>query len=1437
MSSESSPAPPALPAALGHLADVLAEAAGGPRPTALELAELLWLARQMEDGGEEEPLTEEPSAADPRPLPAPDDRPRPAPAPRTEPAPTPPRAPLHLPVAGPAPGTPAAPHASLLAPAPPMLPRPLALQRALRPLGRRVDAPTGRELDERATAERIARLGADPQWWLPVLRPSRERWLRLHLVHDAGPTMPVWRPLVRELHTTLAQSGLFRTVTLYRADPDGTVRVPATPADGRTVLLLVSDCMGPQWREGPAGSRWYATLRRWAGRMPVAVVQPLPEHLWRDTALPAVPGRLSAPHPAAPAAALTFTPYEPPDPYEADASLVLPVLEPGPRWLANWAALLAGPGRTGVPAAGAALRRPLPADAGDRTDVSRLSAEELVLRFRETASPEAFRLAGHLAVGRPDLPVMRLVQRAVEAEPRPQHLAEVILSGMLTALPGPAGSYAFRPGVRELLLRGLPRSAHGRTAELLEQVGALIDTAAGRAPGEFRASTPAASGRPTGVDAEPFAHVSRDSVRRLAEGGGEGELFAGRYRLLRRLGVAGASRLAEDTQDGDARVVVRRHSPLMWPGSTFADVARRLAAVHHPGIAAIRDHGTAGGFTYLVREYVDGRPLPELLEHRQHGLTAEELVEVVPPLVEAVNALHAHGRPHGRLDPAYVLITPGGPVLTCLDGLGVGTGSRAEDLRALGGIVSASYRAEQLPPPLAAELAEAVTDLVSDRADAQERGAERLRRLVLPQERLHYALLGPVRVARAGREVPAGGPSASAVLSMLLLGGGSVTRGELAAGLGGRVDADRRVRELRAALRPEAEISVDGDSVRLRPFPAEEELDVLLARRLAAEAEASRAAGDTARCDHLAAGALALWRGAVLDGVPGPAAAAARAELDSLHGRLTALLDPAPPRPAVSFLTDDLTGSPEARITLEAAVHEVLSRSLAPQRYEVSVRDNGYLVHTAPGTYLLPVLVSVVRTFPGVLSGRPHLRVTFAPDLPPGELPAGRGVVVPPALYAEFAASSAAARSPRFRPLLGARPDAPPLAWYCALSPPAEEERRDLVRGPFIAGDVRELGIPAPGRTAIVHLDADGPLTLLDPAGTRVGRATTYYEVDLTPRQTRHEMALPSSGKGVFTATVELSWRVEDPVAFVHAQVADVTARLLAHVRREAGRITARHTLRRATGAERAVKNELRGGPVPGLAVSCSVRLAPEGTSAPAPLPPGAVSPPEVLARAETVLVGFDGPVARLFSAAAARAAALDLLAVVGEHRDPEDALTGRPLAVEAVREASVHPLDVLRTFARDRLGPLLRGRLDELELAAVPDAPTTHHCAALIRALHGSGRRVRVVTDVSERAVHRYLEPYRLPLDGVHGRGDDLTRLMPDPDCLLRALDGAAAVDAVLIGSSPAELAAARRLGLPFVGLARTATLQRQLREAGCEITVRSLDPLLEAARALPPR
>ncbi|WP_369246403.1 hypothetical protein [Streptomyces sp. R41] len=86
----------------------------------------------------------------------------------------------------------------------------------------------------------------------------------------------------------------------------------------------------------------------------------------------------------------------------------------------------------------------------------------------------------------------------------------------------------------------------------------------------------------------------------------------------------------------------------------------------------------------------------------------------------------------------------------------------------------------------------------------------------------------------------------------------------------------------------------------------------------------------------------------------------------------------------------------------------------------------------------------------------------------------------------------------------------------------------------------------------------------------------------------------------------------------------------------------------------------------------------------------------------------------------------------------------------------------------------------------------------------------------------------------GIHARCDDLTLLMPNPGCLHRALNelGVAASEAVLIGSTVAELSAAQAIQLPFVGYARNETIERRLIRAGCEQTVTTLEPVLTAFR-----
>ncbi|MFI9779847.1 SAV_2336 N-terminal domain-related protein [Streptomyces sp. NPDC051956] len=1504
---------------LAHLAAALTAASGGTAPTPVELAELLWLAGRLEEADGHSDPEAEPPPQSPPPDPATGTTPTPhprQPTPRTPPkAPAPShrtprirdRVPLYMDQSeDPAAATPA----SLLAPAPPMLRHPLPLQRALRPLKRSVPSLTGgRVLDERATADRIARLGAHPSSWVPVLRPAPERWLRLILLHDTGPTMPVWRPLVRELHAALAQSGIFRTVTVHRATPDGRVDHLAVPHDGRTVALLLSDCTGPQWRQSEAGLRWLRTLHTLASRMPLAVIQPLPEHLWRTTALPARPGRLTAPHAAAPLSSLGFTPYdggEPGPPRHPDA-FPLPVLEPAPAWLANWSRLTATAGGVHVPGAAAWLS-PSPVTDEPREDVASLTPEDLVLRFRATASPQAFRLAGHLAVGVPHLPVMRLVHAALEPEPRPQHLAEVILSGMLATTEGPPGSYVFRDGVRDLLLRSLPRTARGRTSELLARVGALIDERAGVAAGEFRAAT-------RGADGEAFATVSEESVRRLS-GGTPSPGLGSRYRMLRRLRPGGT---VWEARDGELdRVVAVKLYGLMPARQrrAFLDASRVLSRIDHPNVVKVHDFGVEeNGTAFTVMEFLEGVALNTLTSAGGYRLPESLRTSVTKQLARAVEAVHAAGVTHGAIGMPKVALLPDGTVKLTLFAPGNKSGPDgiAEDLHQLGvllDLLNIGATADGALMPLHALAAEG---LMSGDAARQREALEVLLRNLppadlepAPAERRHYLLLGPLTVTRNGAPLTPSAPALQSMLGMLLLRHGNpVSRGELTEGLwaaGKRPDRPDALlgtyaSRLRNALGPGALATLpDGYAL----HTSTDTLDILQCQELVTLAETERAAGNlhTAR-NHVAA-ALSLWRGTPLDGVRGPAAHTARTRLTQLHltlhrtraeldldlgdvdraaTDLAGLVRDHPSRedfrrlqmialrqlgrigealeayeeyeavggrigPALAELHRKLLearGAGASRSTAHASVtFEVAGDSdvgLAPiiaqltEQAGLTARDHGLrsvpagyevLVKTEQATQRL--LESTVTQLPAALSDLPA-RVRVA------GLPAGVHVTVVfwPAgpdhratretIHAELAAHSAASSvtvspdlvDPYTVSALGLRAMGgdPPAYWYRMLTAMSLDRMHRLA-------------------TALNGLDL-----LQDPAN-RVEFAAAlsghlHQPIALRVTSLRQD-TVTMAGAALSVPTGELAL-VKTVRAFAGADAADAFARLLV------GDSTA------VTEAERLPRLlDTEPPPTPRtLSFTEALDVAESEDVHALDLTLGmqtrrAPSLADTLATAEAFLLGFDGPLLQLYAGArAARDAARELTALAAELRDPEEALAGDPLgAVASPMEVYIHPLDVLRTFARHRrLAQPLRERLDAIELRALRTARPTRDADLLIRTLNSTGRPVSVVSDVSPHVVSAHLQNRALAVRaGVHGRSDDPRLLMPNPDALHRALHqpGSPTPHGVLIGSSPAELTAARTIGLPFIGYAPNRRTATRLTDAGTRHVVHNLTDLLDA-------
>ncbi|MFF8844629.1 SAV_2336 N-terminal domain-related protein [Streptomyces sp. NPDC015127] len=529
-------ASPTAPGAPGHVLTALVarlrEADLGP--TAEEVADALWLARWVGPapwpGGRIEPP--EPPAGTPADPHAHEPPPAPSGPGSTAAAPSEGRAGLRTPHTeghGPAGGADRRGGSPVRVPTAPTLPHPLALQRALRPLQqfRSPSLPVRRVLDEQATAHRAAETGLT----LPVLRPSRRREARAQLLMDVSSSTIVWEQTLDELREIFERAGAFREVrVLYlHEDTDGRpgasatlrpgqrrLRPPSQFADptGKQLTLLLSDCAGPMWRSGAL----HRLLHRWAAAGPVAVVQPLPQRMWRNTHLPAWPGLLRRPE--GPAGRLEFLSRDRPPRH----AVPVPVLAPHRVALETWARLLSGSGELTLRAAAGWVDPdplPAPAPAAATGDVP---ADERLRAFRRHASPAATRLARWLSTAPLQLPVMQLVQRAMLPGSGPDVLAEVLLGGLLRRSDTGTGdpAYTFHDGVREELNGQL---GPGEAELAFKHLSRYLESRFGRTVRNFPAMAAAylsgtveRPGPPTGADSDPllreFAVVSTRVLRR-----------------------------------------------------------------------------------------------------------------------------------------------------------------------------------------------------------------------------------------------------------------------------------------------------------------------------------------------------------------------------------------------------------------------------------------------------------------------------------------------------------------------------------------------------------------------------------------------------------------------------------------------------------------------------------------------------------------------------------------------------------------------------------------------------------------------------------------------------------------------------------------------------------------------------------------------------------
>jgi len=115
----------------------------------------------------------------------------------------------------------------------------------------------------------------------------------------------------------------------------------------------------------------------------------------------------------------------------------------------------------------------------------------------------------------------------------------------------------------------------------------------------------------------------------------------------------------------------------------FAREARALARLNHPAIVAIHDFGEAGGYPYLVMEYVDGLSLRQILERGK--LAPEEALVIVPKICEALQFAHQQGIVHRDIKPENILLDQQGQVKIADFGIAKILAPGAQDFSLTGG--------------------------------------------------------------------------------------------------------------------------------------------------------------------------------------------------------------------------------------------------------------------------------------------------------------------------------------------------------------------------------------------------------------------------------------------------------------------------------------------------------------------------------------------------------------------------------------------------------------------------------------------------------------------------------------------------------------------------------------------------------------------------------
>ncbi len=192
---------------------------------------------------------------------------------------------------------------------------------------------------------------------------------------------------------------------------------------------------------------------------------------------------------------------------------------------------------------------------------------------------------------------------------------------------------------------------------------------------------PQSTGKIEALSPSPDSDVTLDLGARAAPAAGKpasGEIsvegmetkpkFLGRYHILSEIARGGMG-VVYKARDPKLNRVVALKVLLAGEGASresiarFVREARSAAGLKHPGIVQVHDFGEVEGQHFFTMDYVDGRPLDDLIKSGE--LSTDAALEIILVVARSLQFAHEKGIIHRDLKPPNILITrDGAPVLT-----------------------------------------------------------------------------------------------------------------------------------------------------------------------------------------------------------------------------------------------------------------------------------------------------------------------------------------------------------------------------------------------------------------------------------------------------------------------------------------------------------------------------------------------------------------------------------------------------------------------------------------------------------------------------------------------------------------------------------------------------------------------------------------------------